>query len=383
MKFSIETVVKNNKLKIGIATFSWSNNYGAVIQAYALQTYLRGLDHEVQIINYIPYNQPAGIKQYIAKTPKAIIWKWENAYKRKVFYRFRNKYLNLTSSVFKSAEDLNKIKDEFNVLISGSDQVWNPKWLDQQKGLWELCFLKFAGENTRVISYAASFGHAEITTMKPEWQEAISRNLLNFDVISVREKSGIEIIKKLTIKNNAFHVVDPTLLIDRNSYDMLIGKSKKRKPYLFSYMLHGLDNESISLEKLISADLGIDIVKCNANKTSFHKSYQLPSPTEWLGLIKGADMVITNSFHGIVFCLIFHIPFFALLIDGENGSMNTRIIDLLNEVGLTSRIVSKSIVINKKPNYKNVDWLLVDKEIERMRKYSIDFLLLNIPIANN
>ena len=63
--------------------------------------------------------------------------------------------------------------------------------------------------------------------------------------------------------------------------------------------------------------------------------------------------------------------------------MNTRIIDLLNEVGLTSRIVSKSIVINKKPNYKNVDWLLVDKEIERMRKYSIDFLLLNIPIANN
>jgi hypothetical protein len=213
-------------MKIGIATFSWSNNYGAVIQAFALQTHLQELGHMVQIINYVPYTQPTGVKQYIAKTPKTIILKWENAYKRRIFQHFRDRYLNLSPIVFNSASDLNKINNEYDVLISGSDQVWNPKWLDQQNGLWDLCFLKFSGENTRVISYAASFGHAEITTMKPEWQEAISYNLQKFDAISVREKSGIEIIKKLTNKNNAFHVVDPTLLIEKTYYDRLIGKVK-------------------------------------------------------------------------------------------------------------------------------------------------------------
>jgi polysaccharide pyruvyl transferase WcaK-like protein len=367
-------------MKIGIATFSWSNNYGAVIQAYALQTYLLELGHQVQIINYNPFTQPTGIKQYLAKTPKAITLKCENAYKRKLFQGFRDKYLNLTTSIYKTTEDLNKIIDEFDILISGSDQVWNPKWLDQQNGLWELCFLKFAGKNTRVISYAASFGHAEITTMKPEWQEAISYNLQKFDAISVREKSGIEIITKLTNKNNAFHVVDPTLLIEKTYYDRLIGKVKKKKPYLFSYMLHGLDNESISLEKKIADAFELYLIKCNANKSSFHKGYQLPSPAEWLGLIKGADIVITNSFHGVVFCLIFHTPFIALLIEGEIGSMNTRIIDLLNEVGLASQIVSKSTAKVNKLSIENINWKFVDQEIKRMREQSVNFLLSNVKL---
>jgi hypothetical protein len=365
-------------MKIGIATFQWADNYGAVIQAYALQSYLEKIGNEVHIINYKPSKHPIGLKQYLAKTPRAFIYKLEKVYKKKVFQSFRTNYLNLSSIIIETLDDLKTIKDEFNTLIAGSDQVWNPKWLDQEKNLWDLYFLKFAGFHTKKCSYAASFGHAELKTMTIEWQEAIRQNLKNFDCISVREKSGVDIVRQLTGRNDAIHVVDPTFLLRKDDYYKLIGQQKKRKSYLFSYMLHGLNSDSNFLENMVSKELNIKVVKCDANRTSIHKKYILPTPIKWLGLIREADFIITNSFHAVVFCLIFHKQFIAILIDGELGSMNTRITNLLDEFNLSSRYITAR---NTKKYYfdkTNIDWDLIDKKANKLYLSSTQFISNNL-----
>ncbi len=365
-------------MKIGIATFQWSDNYGAVFQSFALQTVLKNAGHEVHIINYQPQPILTGLSQYIAKSPKALFPKWEDTYKRKLFERFRSKYLYRTKEVFHSGQDLIKIQNNFEILITGSDQVWNPKWLIQQDGLWDLCFLRFAGKHIKLISYAASFGHADISTLKQEWKSKIEKDIRNFDAVSVREHSGISMVKLLASRNDAMHVVDPTLLLNKDYYNKLIGNLKKRKHFLFSYMLLGLEKDALFIENQISNIYKLKIIKCDAKKMLFHPGYKLPNPIGWLNLIRNAQIVITNSFHGVVFCLIFHTPFFALLLDGEIGTTNGRIIDLLNEVGLTSRMLTP-LQANKIFDYEDwIDWIKVDNVLEGMIQQSINFLNLNL-----
>lgn len=368
-------------MKIGIATFQWSDNYGAVLQANALQTFLKNQGHKVLIINFQPLKFNSGIRDLVARTPQAMIAKWEAAFKRKIFRDFRKKYLELTSEVFHSTDDLKQIESSFDLLISGSDQVWNPKWLIQFEGLWDLYFLRFAGKGTRCISYAASFGHADTDTMDKEWQRKISEGINAFAEISVREQSGIKIIAQLSGRNDAIQVADPTFLCDRPYYDLLAGPSRKHKPYLFSYMLHGLAKDALQLEKEISSQLRLEEFRCDAQKTFLHNGYLLPSPLGWLRMIRDATFVVTNSFHGVIFCLIFHIPFVVLLIDGELGAMNARIIELLNEIGLSSRIVSKSTYKFNSFGNESIDWIGVDREIKRMRNQAFSFLSSNIMLT--
>jgi len=248
-------------MKIGIATFQWADNYGAVMQAHALQSYLREQGNEVEIINFQPQNFNSGLRQFIAATPKATLAKWEAFYKRKVFLDFRNDYLQLTPDSFNTTADLDKIKDRFDLLITGSDQVWNPKWLSQFEGLWDLCFLRFAGNKTRRISYAASFGHADSATISQEFQARIGAYLKEFDAISVREKSGIELVNKLSGRDDAIQVADPTLLHDRSFYEKLAGPIRRRAPYLLNYMLHGQLRNAQQLEYEISKQLKIKSFK--------------------------------------------------------------------------------------------------------------------------
>lgn len=361
-------------MKVGIATFQWADNYGALLQAYALQSFLKERGHSVQIINYQPLQPIFWYHKWLAKTPKGYLTKWELEYKKKIFNDFRKNYLERTKEVFKEKSELKKIENRFELLITGSDQVWNPRWLSQANGLFDLCFLSFAGVKTRRISYAASFGYSNKETMKEEWQKIVSEKLNAMDAISVREQSGVTLVRNLCGRTDAVYSIDPTLLLEKGFYENFVDKLNKRNSYIFNYMLHGLDTDSDLLCLQISKIINQGIIKCNARKTRLHKGFTLPSPKDWLQRIRNASFVVTNSFHGVVFCLIFHKPFIALLINGENGSMNSRIVELLEAVMLKNRILIPNQALPYNFLTIEIDWGKVDKEISFLRKNAIEYL---------
>lgn len=361
-------------MKIGITTFNWANNYGAMLQAYALQSFLCARGHTVEIVRYCVGLPPAGLRKWIARTLYGCVSKWEVTYKEYIFEQFRQRYLMRTPEVFRSINDLKNIADRFDMLITGSDQVWNPSLLAQVDHLDDLYFLSFAGTRTRRISYAASFGCSEKGMMNEEWQNIISQKLQNMDRISVREESGLDVIQSLGVSTNAVHVVDPTLLLGKMDYEKMVGRGKTSRDFLFSYMLHGMEQDAESLCGQISETLKLKRLKCDARKTAVHKGYTLPSPIGWLQQIRDASFMVTNSFHGVAFCLIFHIPFIAVLLGGDISSMNARVVDLLKAVGLTDRIILPQHNTPAEFFNKEINWCNVDQQISSMRAKSVNFL---------
>jgi hypothetical protein len=361
-------------MKIGVTTFQWADNYGALIQAHALQTFLQARGHEVQIVDYRPETGAALVRRWLSASPRGCVRKWEANWKKLLFERFRKKHLVRTPEVFRSASELRKIADRFDLLIAGSDQVWNPKWLVQSEGLFDLYFLSFAGSKTRRISYAASIGHSDLSTLTDEWKQMLAVRMKAMDAISVREQSGVELVRQLCGRTDAVCVADPTLLLDRAHYDQLAGTSVEQNPYLFSFVLHGLEQDAAEACRSVAEQLGLKIVCCNAGKTGLHSGYTLPSPEGWLRNIRDARFVVTNSFHCTVFCLIFHVPFVAVLIDGENGSMNSRITGLLKAVGLTHRIISPGEKLGDNIYTAKIDWDKVEREIDIMKTGADGFL---------
>ena len=361
-------------MKIGIVTFQWADNYGAVLQAFALQTYLLAKGHEVEILDYRPPIKKTVLKKWVAKTPKKCLLKWEEVYKAGLFESFRKKFFKRTLTVFRTLVELTSVSDQFDILITGSDQVWNPKWLVQFDEHFEIYFLSFAGNKTRRISYAASLGHSRLDTMEVEWREILSEKLKQMDAISVREFSGVRLVEDLSGRTDAIQVVDPTLLLGRSQYEKIIQKPLTKSKKLFSYMLHGLDNDATVIIRQLVESYGSKIEFCNAKSYSFINGYVLPSPTRWLAHIRDAGCVITNSFHATVFCLIFHVPFFSMLIEGNNSSMNSRIIELLEAVGLQHRICSPSEQILDELIDESINWDNVDQRLIQIRESALIFL---------
>ena len=361
-------------MNIGITTFQWANNYGALLQAHALQIFLRSRGHEVQIVDYRGRQPTKGIKKWISTSIVGCIYKWEAAYREYLFDHFRRNYLIRTHEIFYSTTDLERIADKFDLLITGSDQVWNPIFLAEITGLSELYFLSFAGKNTRKISYAASFGHTTKNTIEPNWRKILEEKLLSIDAISVREASGVGLVNSICGRTDAVNVVDPTLLLDRSYYERITKLKIKRQKYLFSYMLHELDENAETFNRQIPMLLNLKIVKCNASTTGIHKPYTLPSTTNWLNLIRNASFVVTNSFHGVVFCLLFHTPFIAITIDGSMSSMNSRVAELLSFLGLTHRICISQAEVPMEVYREVIKWGDIDNLLDKMRMGSIKYL---------
>jgi hypothetical protein len=361
-------------MKIRITTFQWADNYGALLQAHALQSFLQQRGHEVQIVNYRPHKPGSLLRRWLSVSPRGCVRKWEQQWKRFLFELFRREHFNRTPEVFRSSSELWKISDRFDLLITGSDQVWNPQWISKHPGLFDLFFLSFAGSKTRRISYAASIGHSDLSTLAPEWQRMLAEKMKAMHAISVREQSGVELVRQLCGRTDAVCVADPTLLLAREHYDKLAGRPGRRPPYLFSFMLHGLEQDAAGICRTISGQLGLKTVRCNATKTGLHAGYTLPAPQGWLRTVRDAQFIVTNSFHCTVFCLIFHVPFIAVLVGGKLGAMNSRIIDLLEPVGLSHRIVSPEEADSDELLSEGIDWQGADRGVEEARLSAVEFL---------
>lgn len=338
-------------MKIGILTFHWAANYGAVLQAYALQQALKSLGANVEIIDYYPASYKKNIlyafkTKHINHIHRRII----EVRKEKIIELFRKDNLK-RSRYYKSDNELKQLLGEYDCIICGSDQIWNESFYKYgEHGKTAVYFLDFLNNKTIKASYAASFGTTKYNT---ELLSEIRQYLSDFDYVSVREQTGVEILKEIGI--DACVVADPTLLHDKTLYEKFTKGSINDK-CAFTYMLHGKYKDAQSLVKY-ARNNGFTISNCG-----------IIGVEEWLSNIHNSGLVITNSFHGVAFSVVFRKPFVAIMINGSG--MNDRIVTLLARLGLTDRIYSgDNSIIDKK-----IDWESVNGRLEKLKNIGYDYL---------
>lgn len=361
-------------MRIGILTLPLHTNYGGILQAYALQTVLERMGHEVHVIekNRRPLSIPIQKMPfcYGKRIVKNIIGRkcpifYEQKYNREQPIirqntdKFIKKYIHIAEY-----DDFSDIKEsEYDAIVVGSDQVWRPKYFGLNQ--IENAYLKFAeGWNIKRIAYAASFGTDE-WEYTPKQTEECGRLLRMFDVVSVREDSAVNLCKK-HFGVEAQHVLDPTMLLNREDYIKLFEAvdTPKSKSNLLCYILDETE-EKKALIKHIAAEKGL--IPFNVKSISDDINSPLyeriqPPLEQWLRGFYDADFVITDSFHACVFSIIFNKPF---IVYGNINRGLSRFISLLNMFGLTERIVNNQTDLKRLENINDDIFYVKWKDIKQ------------------
>lgn len=354
------------------SSYAWikiANNYGSILQYFALQTYLEKQGHQVCWLRFNPKDKIT-LKYKIAnlllkRKDRNRAYKHQNP---KGFQDFENKYLHETPCEYTSYKQLKNNPPQADAYITGSDQVW--------AGLSAERYLSFAPKNSKTLSYAASFGSPKQGVLN---KILFTWRLKNINYISVREKVGIDYCKTFG-RNDAVCVCDPSLLLEKSDYEKFLSKEKSiRKPYIFSYWVNPIQSlDHISWQKIIDyadkSDLDMAVSAIQGAEFSFKKEKILsPYPLEWLQLIHDAQYVITSSFHGVTFSIIMRVPFLVIPQKGNSSAENLRFYDLLNHLGLTERIYDSNQPFDLQLE-KAINWNEVEKRVNTLREISFKFL---------
>ena len=368
-------------MKIKTITCHNVYNYGASLQAYALQEYLLSLGHDVEIIDYRPdymrvhydfwyvpksshyYNRAMKSKFFRFLLCCYFARKRYATYGRKLkFDIFTRKYLHLTKR-YLSYQDLIVSPPDADIYIAGSDQIWNCALPNGRDAAY---FLQFGIGKIKRISYAASFAIPEI----PEtYKETVKEWLRSFDAISVRERTGLKILESICKKG--VEVLDPVFLLEKSDWVKFSneGKVRIKNKYILVYDLYVNDGRLEQEAKRLSSKYNLEIVavdaliKCQYAK----KNISNAGPQEFVRLVAGAEYVVTNSFHATAFSIIFNRPFAVYY----NYSNISRISDILSILGLNNRLNSDL------PDY-DVNWQDVNILLEHTREKSIHFIASNL-----
>lgn len=345
-------------MNVGVLTFHWANNYGAVLQAYGLCKMIEGLGHNVRVINHVP-------------SSNALPW-WQGwglntgrpsmGLKRLRFDRFRDRYLPLTREC-RTMPQLQSVAAEFDAVIVGSDQVWNGNIVKED---FLPYFLGFAddGRCSR-ISYAACFGERE----QPAPTISAARRLLkHFDHISVRDEMSADLVRELSGRE-AEMVLDPSLLHHYREFsEPTIAKRDYIATYFISDAHSGIGKAVVSVVK---EELRLPVVTIGANRKAVNgdRSIYSAGPLEWIQLLRGASFICTDSFHAAAFALKFSKPFISW-----RGLRCGRTQSLLNLCGQRDRLLDSPdpdvirALTNKHIEYKTVQDVLA-KNIARCRDF--------------
>lgn len=354
--------------KIGVMTFSSeTDNYGAVLQYLATQEFLKEFDYDVYLLRP-KIKFPSLWKRFVNKLIRTVqrlkIGKLQQNVdeKSKIFREMhKNDAINeklhprkfevFRKKNFKIIEDYisNIVRYGLDLFCVGSDQVWT--------GCPYLFFLEFVPDGIKRFSIAPSVGHKPITD---DFVNEVSAPLSKFDFITVREKTGLTLCQKAG-RSDAHLVLDPTFLLTKDSYNhFALQNATKNKPYIFLYLLGThIDLDVKEIFDFAQAN-GYD-VRYVASQGRFDEMPKLyPTIEEWLSLISNADYVITNSFHGTAFSIIYQKPFLTIPISGILSSMNERIEVLLESVKMSQRIYKKDL----KRIFEPICWQLAERKIK-------------------
>lgn len=311
-------------MKISVITCHRAHNYGAVLQAYALQKYLTGKGHEAEVIDYYPsYVKETG--SALKKIVKRVCFLPNRIKCKKSFGGFLNREIKLSSRTYASFEELKRFSPDADMFVTGSDQVWN---MNMQNGRDDSYFLKFAPENAKKVSYAASIAMDELSD---EQADRMKKMLEDFDEVSVREKTGCSLLEGFEIPCS--QVCDPVYLPGVDQWRQMAKNKADGEKYILVYAFYGQKN----VYEYARAIAKKEKCKVYSVNTSYldafrgvDKYFWAVSPEEFVGLVSGAHRVVTNSFHGFSFSLIFNKPVCVFKTDKKG---NSRLIDMVEKTG--------------------------------------------------
>jgi|LSQX01.3.fsa_nt_gb hypothetical protein len=352
--------------KVGIVTFHRAINYGAILQAYSLYTVCKRMGADPVIVDYRNprlENRHKEFRWKDCKTPKDYIKfvllanNYNNKFRK--FRYFYEDYLEL-SKPYLTLEDLKKDISYYDRYICGSDQVWNGGITDLDPAY----FLTFANTEQR-NSYAASFGFGVLADDKIDKYKQL---LSGFNHMSVRERDGADIIKRL-LGNEVSVVLDPTLLLNKEDWSTLTVQSK-HKDYILVYGF-GKGNHLLDFAISLAKETGLKIVRIgNSYMPSRKFSYERSAcPREFIGLFSAASYVVTNSFHGTAFAINFNKEFFTEMLP-EAQSVNSRLENILDLFDLGSRQIRSSDA----SRIQAIDYDHVNEKLKNERERSLEFL---------
>ncbi|ASK56497.1 hypothetical protein CEQ48_17755 [Vibrio tarriae] len=361
-------------MNVGIITIHNVSNYGAVFQAYALKEIVKK-KYDVNIIDFdnrhvsksLDYVRFGTTIHSFLGTAKDIC---RILPRLRVIPKFKKFIRDEMDIVPYNSDQIGK----FDILISGSDQIWNPACVSQDKQFIPEYFLSFATANQKKIAYASSCGSYEYSSS----EETILREYLSdYDALSTRESKASKYLSLLT-KLDVEHVLDPTLLLTKNEWlDRLGDNNFREDDYILLYVIKKTPLLKKVIHKL-KEDLKVKVILCEQGlyfDTIVDEHIRDAGPRDFISLFNNAKFVVTDSFHGTTFSLIFNKPFFSV----SPGANINRISSLLEVVGLDSRIIHdesflKSIDLS---NY-TLDFTDVNKRLEIERKKSKDYLFSSL-----
>lgn len=375
------------KKKLAIATLQ-GVNYGSRLQNYALQTVLeKNANCEVESLWYVKRKNPlyannfSRCRQYTIFEiicvflklclenifSKRITKEIENRYK--LFDEFISEYIHRTE--FQQIADRNTWQEKYDMLICGSDQIWNPNVIDEV----------YVGEGMgikHIISYAASIGRGYLSEYESKY---IVERIEKMDAISVRESSAKTILENAGLKKHVEVVVDPTMLLTQEDWDYVAAKRIIKEPYVFIYSFSNCKFKQDIVDFFAAKNIKVYFIPYakrvwNAydGKSPMESLFDV-GPKEFLSLIKHAEMVFTDSFHGAVLSIIFNKAFYVFERNKEEKtSMNSRLSDLLATFNLSSRKIN----IFPSDVYQKIDYEKVNAIVAEQRQKSLQWLIERI-----
>ncbi len=359
-------------MKAGLVTFYHLHHYGALLQAAATQRALASLGWDCETIDYF-VNQdnrilkpPTSPGRAVNDTHSALHYP---ALKKRWlrFEAFSKDHLNLTARRYESWEELREAKLPYDLLISGSDQIWNPTIFPD--GRFDPVFFG-AFSPLRKIAYAPSFGVAHI----PDGMEAELKGYLqDFSHLSVREQQGRKIVRETTGREAAV-VLDPTLLLAAADWSALAAEPLAQGKYILCYCI-ARPGPLESYIRRLAEETGLPVLQLCGTRRRVHPKAKLildAGPAEFLSLLQNAAYVCTNSFHGTVFSVQFQRPFFTSVAPAELAEPErSRTFSLLSRLGLTERVVGKGDAAGL---YDVPDWPAAGKRLDAARRDSLAYL---------
>lgn len=376
-------------MKIGILTLPLRINYGGILQAYALQTILQQMGHETQILDRSQKQTLPLLKKPCAYS-KRLFLKYIKGEGNRIKI-FQEEYYNKTYSIINqnirtfiekhidycAVSDFSKLKEkDFDAIIVGSDQVWRPIYFGENR--IKKAYLDFTKDwKIKRVAYAASFG-TDQWEYSPRQTKVCAKLAQKFDAVSVREKFATELCLK-HLKINATQVLDPTMLLTKEDYIQIVKKSNtpKCKGTLLTYILDYSKEKDLIIEQIANKG-NLSPFRVNSPKSEnlyapINERIQ-PSIEQWLRGFMDAEFIITDSFHGTVFSILFQKPF--ITIANKKRGM-ARMDSLLSILNLEDRQINCYDELEK-VFHQNIDYQRVNHLLNKYRQYSVDFLLSNL-----
>ena len=371
-------------MRIGILTLPLNTNYGGILQAYAMQTVLERMGHEVWVIHKNLYLKEPGLWGYLCRYFKKKVLgeqlfvnaeKWHNQVTpilRENTEMFIEKHIHCYTIY-----TLQQIEEKaFDAIVVGSDQIWRKKYFVESWGDNEAnAFLGFAENwNIRRIVYAASFGTDE-WEFADSYSEKIAELIQNFTAVSVREQSGVELCKK-HLNVEALQLLDPTMLLDEDDYNRLVDgfQTSCEENSLFCYILDDSKEKQELIQRVASAK---NMIPCQIHfpigYVDASRCRPVPPLEHFLQGIQNAKFVVTDSFHGCVFSILFRKPFVAIA-NTQRGS--SRMESLLQMFNLQDHLISDISQYKPEKSYATYE---IDDILKSRRKEAFDFLKKYLP----